>query len=229
MVLFIFFNILYWVSALGGKWILQWLYKKQLVSPVDNHALYPGQVKKEIQHSLLSIFVFSLQGIIIQWGLQQGWLHVSYETTWYCLPQMFLLFFWNEIHFYLVHRVLHMPWLIRRVHFVHHTSKEPTVFSTFSFHWVEAFLLGTVIIFPLLIYPFQAVAILFLPVMSILLNTLGHCNYDLFPRLATNVFLKFSNRHSMHHKKGKGNYGFMLPWFDSMFNTSVSKKINKHE
>jgi len=226
--MFIFFNILYWGFALGGKWLLLWLHKRQLVSPVDNHALYPGQVRKEIQNSLLSIVVFSLQGIVIQLGLQQGWLFISYEISWYCIPQMLVLFFWNEIHFYLVHRVLHLPWLIRRVHFVHHISKEPTVFSTFSFHVVEAFLLGTVIVFPLLIYPFQVMALLSLPVMSILLNTLGHCNYDLFPNLAPNVFLKFSNRHSMHHKKGNGNYGFMLPWFDSLFNTGVSK-MNKHE
>ena len=228
MALFIFFNMLYWFFSLGGRWLLHWLYKKQLVSAVDNHALYPGQVRKEIQNSILSIVVFSLQGIVIQLGLKQGWLFISYEISWYCIPQIIALFFWNEIHFYLVHRLLHSPWLIRRVHFVHHISKEPTVFSTFSFHWMEAFLLGTVIIFPLLVYPFQMIAILSLPVMSILLNTLGHCNYDLFPKLAPNDFLKFSNRHSMHHKRGKGNYGFMLPWFDSLFNTSVSK-MNKHE
>lgn len=228
MVLFVFFNILYWGFALGAKWLLQWLYKKQLVSSVDNHAMYPGQVRKEIQNSLLSILVFSLQGIVIQLGLQQGWLFISYDINWYCIPQIILLFFWNEVHFFLVHRVLHSPWLIRRVHFVHHISKEPTVFSTYSFHWMEAFLLGTVIIFPMLIYPFQFIALLSLPVMSILLNTLGHCNYDLFPTLAPNVFLKFSNRHSMHHKRGKGNYGFMLPWFDSLFHTTISK-MNKHE
>jgi len=227
-VLFIFFNILYWFFSLAGRWLLHWLHEKELVIPVDNHALYPGQVRREIQNSLLSIVVFSVQGIVIQLGLQQGWLFISYEINWYCIPQIIVLFFWNEIHFYLVHRLLHSPWLIRRVHFVHHISTEPTVFATFSFHWIEAFLLGTVIIFPLLVFPFQAIAILSLPVMSILLNTLGHCNYDLFPKLAPNVFLKFSNRHSMHHKKGKGNYGFMLPWFDSLLNTSLSK-MNKHE
>lgn len=227
--MFIFFNGLYWSAALGAKGLLQWLHKKRLVAQVDNHALYPGQVRKEIRRSMLSIVVFSLQGIFIQWGLQQGWLHVSYTTNWYCLPQMLFLFFWNEIHFYLVHRVLHTPWLRRQVHFVHHTSKEPTVFSTFSFHWIEAFLLGTVIIFPLLVYPFQVIAVLFLPVMSILLNTLGHCNYDLFPQLRADVLLKFSNRHSLHHKKGKGNYGFMLPWLDKIFKTSVSKKMDVYE
>jgi sterol desaturase/sphingolipid hydroxylase (fatty acid hydroxylase superfamily) len=222
--MFVFFNILYWASALGGKWLLQWLHKKQLVSPVDNQALYPGQIKTEVRNSLVSITIFSLQGILIQQGIKYGWLHISFYTNWYCIPQMIILFLWNEVHFYFVHRLLHMPWLTRRVHWVHHHSKEPTVFSTFSFHWIEAFLLGTVIIFPLAIYPFQLPALLFLPVMSIVLNTLGHCNYDLFPKLAVNSVFKFSNRHSMHHEKGRGNYGFMLPWFDNLFRTGISKK-----
>lgn len=227
--MFVFFNILYWVSALAGKGLLQWLHKRQLVTTIDNHALYPGQVKEEIKNSLLSITVFSLQGIFIQQGIHSGRLTISYEVTWHCLPQMFVLFLWNEVHFYFVHRLLHWPWLIKRVHWVHHHSKEPTVFSTFSFHWVEAFLLGTVIFFPLAVYPFQLPALLFLPVMSIILNTLGHCNFDLFPGAAMHNFFKFSNRHSMHHKRGRGNYGFMLPWFDILFHTSISKKLKENE
>lgn len=221
--MFLFFNLLYWGSAGAGYFILRWLHSKQLVEPVDNHALYPGQVKKEIRNSLLSITVFSLQGIFIQQGIRHGWLHISYVVDWYCLPQMLILFLWNEIHFYVVHRLLHLPWLRKRVHWVHHHSKEPTVFSTYSFHWVEAFLLGTVIFFPMAVYPFQVPALLFLPVMSIVLNTLGHCNYEFFPSTFLHSLFGFSNRHSMHHKKGKGNYGFMLSWFDGMFQTRIPK------
>ena len=227
--MFVFFNILYWASAYGSKWLLQWLYKKQLIISVDNHALYPGQARTEIRNSLISIIVFSLQGIFIQRGIEHGWLHISYDINWYCLPQMLILFLWNEVHFYFVHRLLHIPWLTRKVHRVHHHSKEPTVFSTYSFHWAEAFLLGTVIIFPLSVYPFQVAALLFLPVMSIILNTLGHCNYDLFPRAGLHSAFKFSSRHSMHHKKVKGNYGFMLPWFDVLFHTGIPEKLKKDE
>jgi len=227
--MFVFFNILYWTSAFGAQWLLQWLYKKQLVISVDNHALYPGQVRKEIRNSLISITVFSLQGIFIQQGVQHGWLHISYDINWYCLPQMLILFLWNEVHFYFVHRLLHTAWLARKIHGVHHHSKEPTVFSTYSFHWAEAFLLGTVIVFPLSVYPFQLPALLFLPVMSVLLNTLGHCNYDLFPKAGFHSVFKFSSRHSMHHKIARGNYGFMLPWFDFLFHTGLSKKIKKDE
>jgi lathosterol oxidase len=58
-------------------------------------------------------------------------------------------------------------------------------------------------------------------VKSLIINLLGHCNYDFFSQHAPEHLLKFSYRHSMHHKKGKGNLGFLLPWLDKIFNTAV--------
>ena len=110
--------------------------------------------------------------------------------------------------------------MMRNIHYVHHLSKEPTVFSTFSFHWVEAFLLGTVVFLPLLLYPFQLLAILSLPILSLLVNLLGHSNYDLFSKYRPEHIFKFSYRHSMHHKRGRGNLGFLLPWLDQFFKTT---------
>lgn len=193
------------------------------LSKVDNRYLYIGQITKEIWQSMRSVFVFSLQGIIIQQGLYYGWFHISYQLSWWLILQVVVLFFWNELHFYFCHRLLHTRPMMKHVHWIHHHSKEPTVFSTFSFHWIEAFLLGTVIVFPLLVYPFQAAAILSLPIMSLVINLLGHCNYDFFSSYRPEHLLKFSYRHSMHHKKGKGNLGFLLPWLDNLFKTTANK------
>jgi lathosterol oxidase len=216
----VFFNVLYWLITLVGLVIFRYLESRRNLLKVDNHYLYKGQIRKEIWQSMRSILIFGLQGIIIQQGIRYGWFHISYELNWWAIVQVIILFFWNELHFYLCHALLHRPYMIRNFHWVHHHSKEPTMFSTFSFHWVEAFILGTVIIFPLLVYPFQALAILSLPVMSLVINLLGHCNYDFFSKYKPEHLLKFSYRHSMHHKKGKGNLGFLLPWLDSLFKTS---------
>ncbi len=218
--LLVFFNLLYWLTTVGGLLIFKYLERNRGLLSVDNHSLYPGQLRKEIFQSMRSILVFSLQGILIQQGLQYGLFKLSYELNYWVIPQILILFFWNEIHFYLCHTLLHTPFMIKNVHWVHHHSKEPTVFSTFSFHWIEAFLLGTVIIFPLFVYPFQALAIVSLPVMSLIINLLGHCNYDFFSRHQSGHLLRFSYRHSMHHKKGRGNLGFLLPWLDNLFKTS---------
>ena len=43
-----------------------------------------------------------------------------------------------EVHFYCIHRALHeVPWLFRKVHSVHHQSRNPNPFSGLSFHPVE--------------------------------------------------------------------------------------------
>lgn len=219
----LFFNVLYWTVTLIGLLAFRFMERKMGLARVNNHYLYQGQVKKEIWQSMRSILVFSLQGIVIQQGLSHNWFQISYELNWWLLPQVVILFLWNEIHFYCCHFLLHTRFMMKKVHWVHHHSKEPTVFSTFSFHWLEAFLLGTVIVFPLLLYPFQAVAILSLPVISLLINLLGHCNYDFFSDHEPRHILKFSYRHSMHHKKGKGNLGFLLPWLDNLFKTSANQ------
>ena len=221
--MFIFFNILYWGITFIGLYVFRYLEKYHGLQQVDNHFVKPGQQRREIWQSMRSIFVFSLQGIAIQQGLAHGWFQISYEFNWWFAPQVALLFLWNEVHFYVVHSLLHTRFMIKRVHWVHHHSKEPTVYSTFSFHWIEAFLLGTVILFPLLMYPFQAAAVLSLPVLSLIINLLGHCNYDFFSKNKPGHVLKFSYRHSMHHKEGKGNLGFLLPWLDILFKTDSKK------
>lgn len=219
----IFFNLLYWLGTLISVRIFSYLEKENKIKKVGNHALYEGQKKREIWQSMRSIFIFSLQGIFIQQGLHLNWFEISFTVNAWLILQVLILFLWNEIHFYLVHIFLHTRFMMKNVHWVHHVSKEPTVFSTFSFHWIEAFLLGTVIIFPLFIFPFQALAILSLPIMSWLINLLGHCNYDFFSEHHPERLLKFSYRHSMHHKTAKGNFGFLLPWLDRLFKT-VSKQ-----
>ncbi|TDQ11420.1 sterol desaturase family protein [Pedobacter metabolipauper] len=218
--LLVFFNLLYWSVTLTGILIFRYMERSRGLVMVDNHYKYPDQVRKEIWQSMRSIFVFSLQGIIIQQGLLFGWFNISYDLNGWFFLQIVLLFLWNEIHFFGCHYLLHTRFMMKRVHWVHHHSKEPTVFSTFSFHWIEAFLLGTVIVFPLLVYPFQTAAILSLPIMSLVINLLGHCNYDFFSAHAPEHILKFSYRHSMHHKRGRGNLGFLLPWLDTLFKTT---------
>ncbi|MEO5910229.1 MAG: sterol desaturase family protein [Pelobium sp.] len=219
--MFLFFNLIYWGFSLSAMLAFRYFERKKQLAQVDNHFLYSGQQKIEIFQSMRSIFIFSLQGIVIQQGIANDWLHISTTLSWWLLPQIIILFIWNEVHFYLGHWLLHTKFMMRNVHHVHHHSKEPTVFSTFSFHWVEAFLLGTVIFFPLLIYPFQLWAILSLPIMSLLINLMGHSNYDLFPNHNPEHLLKFSYRHSMHHKRGRGNLGFLLPWLDQLFKTTA--------
>lgn len=62
--------------------------------------------------------------------------------------------------------------------------------------------------------------------MSLVINLLGHCNHEIPSDKPNSSFSKYTFRHSMHHKWGHGNFGFMLSIFDKIFKTQVSENKN---
>ncbi len=219
---FLFFSILYFGGTGIASLLLQYLKSEGKIHPI-HHNIQKGQIRREIRLSLLSIFIFSIQAIPFPWLIKSGYIQIRFDNTWHCVWEIPVLFLWNEIHFYAVHWLLHRKWFMKNIHYIHHQSKEATVFSVFSFHWVEAFLLGTVIFVPLAFHNFNVFSVLSLPIMSIILNLAGHCNHEGAVKPGEEKTLRIAFRHAMHHKWSQGNFGFMLPWLDKIFNTSLPK------
>jgi sterol desaturase/sphingolipid hydroxylase (fatty acid hydroxylase superfamily) len=136
-----------------------------------------------------------------------------------------LKFFWSVVcsqhvgiqhllHFFAVHWLMHRPLMMRKVHYIHHQSKVPTVYSIYSFHWIEAVLLSSV---PLTILPFlpiSFVAVALYPIASVLINYAGHCNYRFGSGHGPGLF-KFGTNHNEHHFRNKKNFGFLFQYFTS--------------
>ena len=122
---FVFFSILYFVGTFITEIIVDYKTKNKTLRQIV-FAKKPGQRSKEIRNSLVSILVFSLQAILFQILFSQGIFKVRFDNPWNCLWEIPLLFFWNELHFYMVHWLLHRRWFFLNVHKVHHWSKEPT-------------------------------------------------------------------------------------------------------
>ena len=187
----------------------------------------PKEQKKELQRiemerSTMSILVFGLSGLFMVFLVKNGFVHFRENNLMNILGSLLILTAWNEVHFYLIHRLLHQKWLFRKVHQVHHQSKIPSVFSVYSFHWLEALLLSTVPFFIITWIDMPIIGIVLFPVVSILFNFSGHCNY----RIGTGtgqVWFLFGTRHSNHHYKNKGGYGFITSTLDWLLQTT-----NKH-
>jgi sterol desaturase/sphingolipid hydroxylase (fatty acid hydroxylase superfamily) len=60
------------------------------------------------------------------------------------------------------------------------------------------------------------------PVLSLMLNVIGHSNYDFFPRGSDTHALAASRRHHLHHARPNGNYGFALAFMDRLMRTRVA-------
>ncbi|MFM9838390.1 MAG: sterol desaturase family protein [Cyclobacteriaceae bacterium] len=216
---FVFFLVLYFSFA-GVAFLISYMAGTQF--KIDSHPYPTSQITKEIKLSLVSISIFSFQTALIQQIMVRGWATVNFSFHLSTLIiELIILFLWNEIHFYAIHWLLHRKWWFRNIHYIHHQSYHPTPFSVYSFSWVEAMLLGSVIFVPLLAYDFQGLSLLSLPIVSIALNVMGHWDYDFFPQLKSSHWLRASFRHSLHHRKVHGNFGFQLHVLDKVFKTEI--------
>lgn len=217
-----FFASIYAVLC-GGNWLLTRFLLPALGvgHRIDPKPLRAGQILDELSLSSLSILIFGV-GVVLPWlFLRLGWSHLaSAPGPLRIAAEAFVLLVWNDIHFYANHRLLHTRWL-RRFHAQHHRSLVTTPFSTYSFHPLEAVLLGNVILLPMLVHDFSFAALLSLPVASLLLNNLGHSNYDFRPSAGHEHWLSASRRHHLHHSRYHGNYGFLFNFMDDWLGTRL--------
>jgi Delta7-sterol 5-desaturase len=189
--------------------------------------LRPDQVREELWLSALSIAIFAVQTAGVVWLVRHGWLTIDWHRSpWHLLWELPLLYVWNDVHFFVIHRVLHCKPLYRIVHIWHHRSVITTPFSAYSFHPVESFLLGSVMPLALLLHAFSPWALLGLTVMSLVLNVSGHLPYEqiherskLFRRL-----LGHSRYHNRHHREFHTHYAFSLAWLDHCFSRAKTQK-----
>jgi lathosterol oxidase len=210
-----YFGLLYFGT--GG---LAWLLTRRILPAwgwgrvLDPRPLMPGQLRRELRESTVSVLIFGV-GLLLPWGLLQlDWARLAREPSpWRVAIEIAVLFLWNELHFYASHRLLHTAPL-RRFHGDHHRSHVATPWSTYALHPVEALLLGSVPIVPMLLHDFSFAALACLPVFSIVLNNLGHSNYELSRTPGIHGWLGASRRHHLHHACYNGNYGFLLEVFD---------------
>lgn len=218
----VYFAVLYFATG-GVTW---WFVHRvcpalRFGRTIDTRPLSHGQLRREMRASLGSILVFGL-GLVVPWGmLRLGWAKLAVDPSgWRIAVEIIVLFFWNELHFYVNHRLLHTKRL-RRFHATHHRSTVATPFSTYAFHPVEAVMLGSVPLIPMLLHDFSFVALATLPVMSIVLNNLGHANFEFSRAAPARGWRGASRRHQLHHAHSRGNFGFLLEIFDRAFGSTL--------
>jgi Delta7-sterol 5-desaturase len=222
-----YFLVLYFiVGALFGT-VVRFLLNKRLVHTIVRQPLAKGQVRHEIRHSLSSVLVFGFSALPVAGLAREGWITLLPVTFWNTVIGIVLLNAWNEIHFFAVHRLMHTPFFFRHVHKVHHRSLVPTLYSVYSFHWIEALLLSSVPLTLILFCPLSPLALAIYPLTSILLNFAGHSNVR-FGNGTGNPVKLFGTAHNEHHAKGRPNFGFATPFLDHLytrfFNRSTPNK-----
>jgi len=196
-----------------------------------------ADLRREIAYSFSSLLVFaSLSALIV--GLvvtgritiylrpdQHGW-------AWLVLSLPALLL-WHDLYFYATHRLLHTPWLFRRVHGVHHRSRNPSPFAAYAFHPVEALINGLVTPLALLVVPVHGLVLLLFTLHQIVRNAHGHLSVETMPRGFVRHWFwsRFTTttHHHLHHETARGNYGLWFTWWDRLLRTERAEYLARFD
>ncbi len=200
-----------------------WLIARRINRPIEPRPIGTGQIRTEILNSLRSILLFGL-GTSVAWiAYQAEWISIRTDAgVIQILLEMLLLVLWNDLYFYAIHRFLHGK--LKKAHLTHHRSAAATPFTAYSMSSLEALLLGAVLPTAMLLHDFSAAALIFLPLWSILINTLSHSNCDIFPHAQAGSLLGFIRHHQTHHSRYHDNFGFFFNHLDAWLGTSRPHK-----
>ena len=126
--------------------------------------------------------------------------------------------FIHAIHFYLGHRLLHVRWLYKTVHSVHHKNVDVGPWSGLAMHPIEHLIYFSTIVVPwvLALHPLNALYQLHL---AAFLLALSHSGYDKLKVGSTLEIDGGSHFHYLHHKYFECNYGGSLLPLDRVFGT----------
>ncbi|KAI3719375.1 hypothetical protein L6452_20272 [Arctium lappa] len=134
-----------------------------------------------------------------------------------------------EFLYYWLHRALHHHYLYNRYHSHHHSSivTEPitSVIHPFGEHLAYFFLFAIPLLTMTLTKTGSVVAFAGYVTYIDVMNNMGHCNFELIPKIAFDIFppLKYimytPTYHSLHHTQFRTNYSLFMPFYDYIYGT----------
>jgi sterol desaturase/sphingolipid hydroxylase (fatty acid hydroxylase superfamily) len=181
---------------------------------------------RDILYSLLTVVIFATVAMLVLrvWfpytnlyleAGKYGWGYDVFTYAW-----MLVL---HDTYFYWMHRLMHHPRLFRAIHLIHHKSTNPSPWTSYAFHPLEAVIEAGII--PLIAFtlPVQRSAMALFLLFQFIYNVYGHLGYELYPRNFHRSWIgrwiNTSVCHNLHHKRFKGNYGLYFLWWDRWMGT----------
>lgn len=225
-------QIVAYFALAGGLYLVVWRWgaARWAARRVQSHRRVDrAQIWFEVKHTVVTMLVGGLTPLALVMLQASGHptilLHAPHWRWWEMAGAVVLLLVFNDMWFYACHRALHTRWLFKHVHAVHHRSIDTNPFTAYSFHAIEALVLGIWLI-PLCVWVPLPAAVLGVTAVIGLLNNLGsHLGYEFFPAWLLRVpGLRWANTttfHGLHHARSHGNYGLFTRVWDRLGNTEL--------
>ncbi|MEO0871447.1 MAG: sterol desaturase family protein [Pseudomonadota bacterium] len=150
-------------------------------------------------------------------GPIEGW-----GAVWFWASFLWMLAL-HDTYFYWVHRFMHWKPIYRHVHLVHHRSTNPSPWTAYAFHPLEAVLEASIILVIAFTLPVHVLAVILFFVFQIIYNVYGHLGFELYPsgfhRTRIGRWVNTSVAHNQHHSRFSGNYGLYFLFWDRVMGT----------
>jgi Delta7-sterol 5-desaturase len=224
--------LFYFVGTCFIAYLLYRLYRK---SGAIGQRLGFGmpQIRREIIYSALAFLVNASFLIVVTTLWHHGVIvyddGVGDYGIIYLLFTILLGLFIYDTNFYFWHRLLHIPYLFRKIHKVHHKSVDISVLTSLSVHPVEAALLSLgsfiYLVFVPLIIPISYYSVFFVLIITYGHIVYVHSGYELLPKGVARwipfKYLNTSSHHNAHHKKRIYNFSILFNVWDRVFHTET--------
>ena len=134
-----------------------------------------------------------------------NWVDPSQHWVWLTVL-LFLAPAIHEVHFFLIHRLIHTPILYKWIHSIHHNSINPSPWSSMSMHPVEAAFFFAEMMWHILL-PSAPFVALFQLTSTAYGAIVGHIGFDKLEVTEGQAMDSHAYTHYLHHKYFEVNYG----------------------
>ena len=190
-------------------------YSKQFTVPAQ--PLTNEEYFQAIKVSLINLTLSTLALYLIFPYLENRFIFYNNTSFYHEGIKFILILLVSDTMFYWTHRFMHIKWIYKYVHKLHHKHINPITFSAFYFHPYELLITWLfVFLFPITIIPLNHITFIFFQVFLLLSLIKSHSRI--------NINNKYSSiHHELHHQKFNYNYGSDLGIWDKIMKTSYNK------
>jgi lathosterol oxidase len=196
-------------------------------SKIQNRDSSLKDFKREIKQSMQTTAVFTVIAYIILYTPLKNhtllYTNINDFPLWYLPVSLVLSLVIHDTYFYWMHRLLHHKRLFKLTHLVHHQSTNPSPWTSYSFHFLEAWTEGFVLLVIVSVIPIHPLMLVWFTITGFVINVYGHLGYEVAPKWLRGSFLfqiiNTSVHHNLHHRKFNGNYGLYFRVWDRLMKT----------
>lgn len=188
---------------------LAFKYSSRPLANTSSFFLFRNQLLDNVFWTIASaVPIWTAYEVVTFWAQANGKIpYVSWSAhPVYCLLLMCFIPLFHEVHFYVVHRLIHWQPLYRHIHSLHHKNVNPGPWSGLSMHPIEHLLYFSGVLLHWII-PSNPLHIVYHLQVAALSPSVGHCGFE-----KVVVFKRFeldtgNYMHYLHHKHFVVNYG----------------------